>query len=323
LLYVRIIKGGLQLTLNEEEEQYLPENIEVKNIQLEIHNKHDKCFRDILSDKTEIINFLTDFINPNNTIKPEEIEAYNTSFVTSKYQNKEADIIYKIKGKNAFILIEHQSKKDKNMQFRLLEYYTEILRTTEIKQDKMPVVIPIIIYTGTENWKINGYISEKQEILEGYQEGRLDIKYNLVQANNFKTEELLSKKTMIANAMIIENSNDTEELMENLKKIIKNIKDKEKLVKLKNIVKYILKGILEKENIEKIVKRIDEKEEIYNMDELIERIKKNDKKKMKKIVREVKEEMIKGMLNLGIDKEKIQEIAQIKLEEIEKIQANN
>ena len=322
LLYKQITEEKRELACSEPDEPYYLGNEVDEKIQ--INNKHDKCFRDILSDKSEITNFLKHFINPENTIKTEDIEPYNTSFITSKYQNREADIVYKVKEKNAFILIEHQSKIDKKMPHRLLEYYTEILRTNKIKdEEEMPIVVPIVIYTGSDKWNTNGYISEKQAKLEGYKEGRLDIKYNLVQANNFKTGELLKKGTMLANAMIIENSNDTEELMENLEKIIENINDEEKLIKLRNIVKYILRGILEKEDIKKIETMIEDKEEEKNMDELIERIKRNDQKKMNEIAQKTKEQMIKNMIKLGIDKEKIQQIAQIKLAEIEKIQANS
>ena len=253
LLYKRILKEDSELECNEDGQPYYFDNGE----EIQINNKHDKCFRDILSDKSEITNFLKDFINAENKIKSEDIEPYNTSYITSKYQNREADIVYKIKGKNAFILIEHQSKIDKKMPYRLLEYYTEIVRTTKEKdREKMPIVIPIIIYTGSAKWISNGYISEKQEEVEGYQEGRLDIEYNLVQANNFKTEELLSKDTMLANTMIIENSNNVEELVQNLERIIEKTNNEEKLAKLKNIIKYILNEILKKEDIEKIEKMI-------------------------------------------------------------------
>ena len=323
LLYKRITEENCELECNEDEQPYYLGN--EFNEKIQINNKHDKCFRDVLSDKSEITNFLKDFINSENTIKPDDIEPYNTSFITSKYQNREADIVYKIKDKNAFILIEHQSKIDKKMPYRLIEYYTEILRTFKEKnEEKMPVVIPIIIYTGDKKWNTNGYISEKQEVIEGYQEGRLDIKYNLVQANNYKTDELLSKGTMLANTMIIENSKDTDELMENLEKIIGNINEKEKLLKLRNIVKYILKETLKKEDIEKIERMIDEKEDSYNMDELIKRIKRNDKKKMKKIEQEAIKKGIRNMayklLNLKLPIEQIMQVTGLTEEEIKSMQ---
>ena len=275
LLYRKTIEENYSILCGENEQPYY-----ITTERKRINNKHDKCFRDILSDKNEVISFLKDL------------------------------------------------KKDEKMPYRLLEYYIEILRTIGKKDGgKMPIVIPIIIYTGTARWNSNGYISEKQEVVEKFEEGKLDIKYNLVQVNNYQTDELLKKGTMLAYTMIIENSNDTNEVMENLEKIIENINEKEKLIKLRNIVKYILQEILEKEDIEKIERKIDEKEEYHNMDELIKRIKRNDKIKMKKIVQEtrktVQEEMIKSMLKLGIDKEKIEQISKMKTEEIEKIQARN
>ena len=331
LLYVRTIK---ELKCNEDEEIYQP-SIEIESNNT-TNNKHDKCFRDIFSDKNEIINFLKDFVNCRSTIKVEEIEAYNSSFITSKYQSREADIIYKIKGKNAFILIEHQSKIDKKMQFRLMEYYTEILRTTNIASaEKMPIVIPIIIYTGDKEWKTNGYISEHQEEVEGYQEGRLNVKYNLIQSRDFTTEELLKKGTMLANAMIIENSNEKILLIKNLEKIIENTKDKEKLNKLKSIIKLMLSEILEKEEIEKIEIRIDEKEENC-MNALAERIKRNERRKEIRIARKAKEKgrsegisqgisetirsVAKKLINIKMPIKDIEEITGLTEEEIKNIQ---
>ncbi len=303
MLYVEIVERRQHLILNEEAEEYVLENVTNKNKEEKgTNNRHDKCFRDILSDKNEVISLLKDFVNTENTIKADEIEPYNTSFVTSKYQNREADILYKIKNKNAFILIEHQSKIDHNMQYRLLEYYTEILRIAEKKSGKMPIVMPIIIYTGDKKWKTNGYMSEKQEMIEGYEEGRLNIKYNLVQANNFKTEDLLNKGTMLANAMIIENSINAEVTIKNLIKIIKNTTDEEKLIKLKNITNYILRGVIENEDIEKIEKVIEKKEDINIMSTLAERIKRNDKKKMEEIAQKSMEEGISRGISQGISR---------------------
>ena len=99
MLCVEIIEENSELILNEESEPYLIENSEGQEIKdKKINNRHDKCFQDILSDKNEIISLLKDFVNPENTIKAKEIEPYNTSFITSKYQNREADVVYKIKG---------------------------------------------------------------------------------------------------------------------------------------------------------------------------------------------------------------------------------
>ena len=118
------------------------------------------------------------------------------------------------------------------------------------------------------------------------------------------------------------------ELMENLEKIIKNINEKEQFFKLRNIAKYILKGILEEENIEKIEKMIEAKEENYSMDELIERIKRNDKKKIEKIAQDAMKtgisqgmekaitNMVKKLINLDIPLEQIIQVTGLTEEKI-------
>ena len=97
----------------------LPKTLELmeesENYELETtHQYHDKIFKEILDNKKEFINFMKQYIGfpEENVLTEENIEKYNRKFVTSKFQTKESDIIYKIKNKNIFILIEHQSTID-------------------------------------------------------------------------------------------------------------------------------------------------------------------------------------------------------------------
>ena len=71
LLYRKITEEYGELACYEEVQTYQLNTTD--NEETQINNKHDKCFRDVLSDKSEITNFLKDFINSENTIKPEEI----------------------------------------------------------------------------------------------------------------------------------------------------------------------------------------------------------------------------------------------------------
>lgn len=73
------------------------------------NNMHDKLFRDLLSDKKELAVFLNEYLGLD--ISEDELEKYNSSFITKNYENSEADIVYKLKDKKVFILIEHQSSK--------------------------------------------------------------------------------------------------------------------------------------------------------------------------------------------------------------------
>ena len=103
----------IMLGLNEETVEYEYEKT---------HQYHDKIFKDVLDNKGEIINLLRNYIEKNAneiTIGQDDIERYNRKFITGNYKNKEADIIYKLKEKNVFILVEHQSTIDYEMPERI------------------------------------------------------------------------------------------------------------------------------------------------------------------------------------------------------------
>ena len=124
-----------------------------------ITDKHDKIFRTVLSNKKDACKFINNIINLKNKIIENHLQLYKTSFVTSEFKNKEADIVYKLKDKNIFILIEHQTKIDYSMPYRILSYQHEIIRsiidTSKIntKNYNWPIVIPIVLYTGKKKYK--------------------------------------------------------------------------------------------------------------------------------------------------------------------------
>ena len=164
-------------------------------------------------------------------LKAEEIEKYTSSFVSKIFQNREADTVYKYKNKNIFFLIEHQTKIDYSMPYRILEYEIEIMksaidiRKVKNKEYKLPLVIPIVLYTGKKKWNAKRYLEESQETLDS-----VEIKagnYNLVDINDFTKEELLQEKTLISKMMLLEKSESTEESIEMLEKIIPNTNKEE------------------------------------------------------------------------------------------------
>ena len=122
----------------------------------EKHQKHDKIIRDILNDKEEVVKIINKYIKPKEKLKKEEIEKYETSYITKNFQNKEADIVYKLKGKEVYFLIEHQTKVEKSMAYRMAEYSLEIIRSRVrdkiLRTDKYPKVLPVVIYTGIPKW---------------------------------------------------------------------------------------------------------------------------------------------------------------------------
>ena len=212
----------------ESEEYYL---VDSTDSQEHINNQHDKIFRKMLSIKIEAANFINKTLNLSgeNVIKEEQLEKYTNRFITTNLYDKESDVIYKIKGRNIFILIEHQTLNDYKMPIRILEYSLGIIKSaidyknkTDKAYEKMPSVIPIVLYTGKTKWKAQMSISEKQEMLNGQIELKCS-KYNLVDVNDFTEEELIKEKTYISKIMLIEKHKNTEELIRYLQEIVEEI----------------------------------------------------------------------------------------------------
>jgi len=102
------------------------------------------------------------------------------------------------------------------MSYRILEYQMAIIKSAvdekklNTKEYKIPLVIPIVIYTGKQKWNANKYIEESQEKLEGVKSNLSN--YNLVDVNNFTEKELIEDETLISKLMLLEKSGNTKEI---------------------------------------------------------------------------------------------------------------
>ena len=240
-------KGKNENIIREETEKYY------------INQKHDKMFKEILSDKKETVEFINSFLHLN--LIEDDIEKYEKEFRTSEFNNIEADIVYKIKNKNAFILIEHQSSVDIKMPYRILRYKCAIIESAIDKKRfkeqgyKIPTVIPIVLYTGKRKWKKLS-INDIEEIIEGYQENWLE--YTLIDANKFSKEKLLEDNLIISKAMLIEKSKNKEELYKNIEDIINIQKEKNTFdnLQLEKLIKYELSETKDKNIMNEFIEKI-------------------------------------------------------------------
>ena len=129
------------------------------------------------------------------------------------------------------------------MPFRLLEYEVAIIRSAvdkskiKNKSYKIPLVMPIVLYTGKQKWNANKYLEKSQEKIQG-----LNIKignYSLVDVNNYTENELLEDNTFISKMMLIEKSKNTNEIAETLEKVISKTQKEDKEL-LRRIIEIIL-----------------------------------------------------------------------------------
>ncbi len=291
-----------------------------------VNHQHDKIFRTVLDRKSDAIVLINKALNTQ--LEVQDIEKYNSSFINKVFQNREADIVYKIKDRSIFILIEHQTKVDYLMPYRILEYEVAIMQSAidldkiKNKESKIPLVISIVLYTGNKKWNAKKYFEENQEKIEEIENGLGN--YNLIDINELTEKELLEDNSFISKMMLIEKSKNTENIVEILEKIVKITKEEDKDT-LRRIISIILE---EKIGITKAKELIEKMEgDEGNMLAVVDMIRRENQMYIEigKKEGELKEKIkiVTNMLKEKFNIETIQKITGINKEEIEKISQNN
>lgn len=158
-----------------------------------INNEHDVGYKYLLSAKQVFVQLLRSFVD---TKWVEKIDAPNTkllnhSFTSADFQEKEADLVYRMKVNDQeiifYLLLELQSTVDYQMPYRLLLYMVEIWRKLhkssennerKSKNFRLPVIIPIVLYNGIKPWTVPLEFKNYQNQPALFKENVLNFKFN-------------------------------------------------------------------------------------------------------------------------------------------------
>ena len=130
-----------------------------------IHNEHDKLFKRILDRINEAESVIKKTLGKET--EKIEIETVRNELTTRDYRGRMVDVLYKLKDKEVYFLIEHQSTQNTYMAYKIFEYETELINRSYMqnveKSKKIAKVIKIVIFTGIGDWKPARSIVELQE----------------------------------------------------------------------------------------------------------------------------------------------------------------
>ena len=311
---------GLISTLKfaEESEEY---NFGDIDEEVEIHNEHDKLYKAILTRPKEM-----EYVIRKVTKIQEDLDIIpvRNELITLDFRGKQADIIYKLRDKEVYFLLEHQSTQDEDMSYRVLEYETQIMNNSftmhEFKQRFKAKVITIVLFTGIGGWKGAKSIVEIQERF-GYKINATANydgigEYNVLDINKCIKEELLKDDTLLSKTMLLEKVRHEDELIEVLEEIIPTIKDDER-AQMIAIIRYILLKDLGKEEAKKFIKKL---EGGIDMGVFVNELRINREKELEKIKSEGRRdgertgklETAKNMLKEKIDISLIERVTGLK-----------
>jgi predicted transposase/invertase (TIGR01784 family) len=299
----------------------------------DIHNTHDKGYKYLFGIKRLFVQLLRSFIQQGwaQKIIPEDVELVDKSFILPDFKDQEADLVYKVKidgGDVYFYLLELQSTVDFQMPYRLLLYMVEIWRTilkdtdskeAERKDFKLPVIVPCVLYNGSDNWTAMKSFRETLARHKEFDEFALDFKYILFDIRRYKDEDLLNLANVIGAAFFIDKTKDKAiDLLGRLKAVaekMQDISDDDKQILwtwLKNIA---ARGMsIDKENeIEEIFQK---ERKVLDMVYAIERVMKQERTDA---ISEEKIEIAKKLLKSGDSEQKVQLVTDLPLSTIKEL----
>jgi predicted transposase/invertase (TIGR01784 family) len=139
-----------------------------------IPNPHDKLFREIWSKKENAIDFLKNYLPANllDKINLQTLAIEKDSFVDKHLKESYSDLLYNVQFEKSkgfiYILFEHKSYPEKYTALQLLKYMVSIweLFLKQNKGQKLPLILPLIIYHGTPQWKFGSRFLELLNITD-------------------------------------------------------------------------------------------------------------------------------------------------------------
>ena len=291
-----------------------------------INQPYDKIYRKILSNKTQVVGLLNRCIKTEEKIIEENIERYQSKFVNAQFENRESDIVYKIKNTNVFFLIEHQSRIDYNMAQRIAEYQMEIIKLENPKNENrknivVPLVIPLVIYTSNKvKWNAQRNITKMQPKWKGYKKLGLS-EYHLLDINQLDINQLLHEPLFVLRIFGLEKAKSQEELGNIFEYILHTEQDKENVQLLKEIAYYVYNKVLKNKKIKETFKEWEEGEgNMSFVDMLLEEKEKHIAEGEKIGAQLQKEKIAKNLLKLKMKIQDIEKATGLSESEIKKLQ---
>lgn len=245
----------------------------------DINNIHDKSYKSLYSNKEIFLDLIKEMLDVpwSKNLNPDDLILVNKSYITSDYEEKESDIVYRANVGNAevifYVLLEFQSTVDYRMPLRLFFYISEILREyaknanhkANDKNVKVPAVIPIVLYNGNSPWDAAKSFRKIVSNEELFGDSIIDFRYNLFDVNNeFTKEDLLKHRTITSAIFLLDQKIKPIEFLQRIKAIalfFNNLNEKEI-----QVLKHWIENSVQEELAEEAIKILSSsKEEVEKM----------------------------------------------------------
>jgi len=244
---------------------------------MKIQNPHDKFFKETFSNVEVASDFIKNYL-PESILKIidlKTLELQKDSFVNEELQEVFSDMLFQVAINKqegyVYFLFEHKSYSSKGVAFQLLNYMVRIWEQKMKKEldQKIPVVIPLVVYHGKDKWKIKTSLGE---MIRGYEELPEDVRrfipnyqYLLYDLSTFSDEEIKGEARLRILLSVFRDifKNNSDELLKvvfNATLALDELEDQETGIEyFETFMRYVFNAgpQLTKDELEKMIYQID------------------------------------------------------------------
>jgi len=129
-----------------------------------IRSKHDEVVKEFLSENETAKSFFMEYLPAEivQNLDFNTLEICKDTFINKKLAKYFSDILYQVDFENMdafiYLLIDHKSQPDRFVGFQFLKYMVriwELYRKQNKSAEKLPVIIPMVIYHGLRKWEMD------------------------------------------------------------------------------------------------------------------------------------------------------------------------
>ena len=298
----------------------------------------DKSYKLLFSHAQMVEELLRDFVREDwvKQLDFSTLEKYNNSFVTEDLKKRFDDVIWIVRwGKQRlyiYILIEFQSEIDNFMSVRIMTYlgllYQDLIMSETVRSgQKLPPVLPIVLYNGSQPWKnvpldIRDAIARAPRGLEQYLP---QLRYLLIDEGYYDNHELESSKSLVSALFQLERQQTPEDVRKIIATLIEWLKAPEQQSLRRAFTVWLGRVLLPGRYPGEAISEFHDLQEVHAM--LSETVKSWPAQWMAKGIEEGREETLletaRKMLAEGIDIEMISRITGLSPEQIKKLATEN
>ena len=181
---------------------------------------HDSSYKFLFSNPELVRDLIIGFIPDDwlHSLDYSTLEKVPGHYVTEDFQQRADDIVWRVKIGSEwlylYLLIEFQSSVDKYMALRMMVYtgllYQDLIKRGDVLADgRLPPILPIVLYNGSQRWTAVTEVADLIPAVPGLVEQfKPKLQYLLIDENAYSDSQLASVNNLVAAVFRLEHPAD-------------------------------------------------------------------------------------------------------------------